>query len=383
MSTKISITRRNGGIKSVAANNDGLSGLICYIPQEDIPSGMTKVEKISALEEVEALGFTDDRATYKGVIYYHLREAFRINPSLVVWLGVYSSGETTDYSKVKEVTNAAKGEIRQVVVFDPETDIAKQTVTSLQQEATALENEDKPLSIIYCPNVKNHQTIPDMVTEGYRNVSVAIGEDLDEDSIAEYYRKADRIVTMAGVILGILSLAKVSESIAWVKKFNTGMGVAGLVDGTKYINMTKTQISDLEAKRVLFAKTYVGYDGVYMNDSYTMDIAKSDYNAIERMRTMDKAARGVRAYLLPYVAGNVEIDASTGQIAKDSIEVMKNEGNRFLEQMERDGELSGCSVEIDSNQNVLATSTIKVVIQNVPMGVSRNISIEMGYAESV
>lgn len=62
---------------------------------------------------------------------------------------------------------------------------------------------------------------------------------------------------------------------------------------------------------------------------------------------------------------------------------MKNEGNRFLEQMERDGELSGCSVEIDSNQNVLATSTIKVVIQNVPMGVSRNISIEMGYAESV
>ena len=85
------------------------------------------------------------------------------------------------------------------------------------------------------------------------------------------------------------------------------------------------------------------------------DIAKSDYNAIERMRTMDKAARGVRAYLLPYVAGNVEIDASTGQIAKDSIEVMKNEGNRFLEQMERDGELSGCSVEIDSNQNVLAT----------------------------
>ena len=191
------------------------------------------------------------------------------------------------------------------------------------------------------------------------------------------------IVTMAGIILGILSLAKVSESIAWVKKFNTGMGVAGLVDGTKYINMTKTQISDLEAKRVLFAKTYVGYDGVYMNDSYTMDIAKSDYNAIERMRTMDKAARGVRAYLLPYVAGNVEIDASTGQIAKDSIEVMKNEGNRFLEQMERDGELSGCSVEIDSNQNVLATSTIKVVIQNVPMGVSRNISIEMGYAESV
>lgn len=382
MSTSIKITRKNGGIKPVAANNDGLSGLVCYIPATDIPAVMTEVKKISTLEEAEALGFSDDKQTYKGVIYYHLREAFRLNPSLVVYLGVYSN-ENIDYSKIKEVTNVAKGELRQVVVFDPTTELVKTTVTSLQQEATSLESDDKPLSIVYCPKVSDCQRIPDIATDGYRNVSVSVGEDLDSDSIAEDYRGEDLVVTMAGVILGILSLAKVSESIAWVKKFNTGMGVAGLVDGTKYINMTKTQISDLEAKRVLFAKTYVGYDGVYMNDSYTMDIAKSDYNAIERMRTMDKAARGVRAYLLPYVAGNVEIDASTGQIAKDSIEVMKNEGNRFLEQMERDGELSGCSVEIDSNQNVLATSTIKVVIQNVPMGVSRNISIEMGYAESV
>lgn len=382
MSTSIKITRKNGGIKPVAANNDGLSGLVCYIPATDIPAVMTEVKKISTLEEAEALGFSDDKQTYKGVIYYHLREAFRLNPSLVVYLGVYSN-ENIDYSKIKEVTNVAKGELRQVIVFDPTTELVKTTVTSLQQEATSLESDDKPLSIVYCPKVSDCQLIPDIATDGYRNVSVSVGEDLDSDSIAEDYRREDLVVTMAGVILGILSLAKVSESIAWVKKFNTGMGVAGLVDGTKYINMTKTQISDLEAKRVLFAKTYVGYDGVYMNDSYTMDIAKSDYNAIERMRTMDKAARGVRAYLLPYVAGNVEIDASTGQIAKDSIEVMKNEGNRFLEQMERDGELSGCSVEIDSNQNVLATSTIKVVIQNVPMGVSRNISIEMGYAESV
>ena len=177
-----------------------------------------------------------------------------------------------------------------------------------------------------------------------------------------------------------------SLSKCWnlIERFSEDIDIAISREFLGFIGeLSKTQISDLEAKRVLFAKTYVGYDGVYMNDSYTMDIAKSDYNAIERMRTMDKAARGVRAYLLPYVAGNVEIDASTGQIAKDSIEVMKNEGNRFLEQMERDGELSGCSVEIDSNQNVLATSTIKVVIQNVPMGVSRNISIEMGYAESV
>ena len=156
MSTSIKITRKNGGIKPLAANNDGLSGLVCYVPTADIPAVMTEVKKISTLEEAEALGFSDDKQTYKGVIYYHLREAFRLNPSLVVYLGVYSN-ENIDYSKIKEVTNAAKGELRQVVVFDPTTELVKTTVTSLQQEATSLESDDKPLSIVYCPKVSDCQ----------------------------------------------------------------------------------------------------------------------------------------------------------------------------------------------------------------------------------
>lgn len=77
-----------------------MSALVCYIPQEDIPEGMTEVKRVSTLEEAEMLGFTDDKQTYKGAIYYHLREAFRVNPTLRVYLGVYDNS-SVDYTKIK------------------------------------------------------------------------------------------------------------------------------------------------------------------------------------------------------------------------------------------------------------------------------------------
>lgn len=98
---------------------------------------------------------------------------------------------------------------------------------------------------------------------------------------------------------------------------------------------------------------------------------------------MDKAARGVREYLLPYVAGNITIDAQTGKIDATDIAVMRNEGQRYLEYMEKRGELSGYKVEIDSEQNILSTSELEIVIKQVPKGVMRKITVKMGYSESV
>jgi hypothetical protein len=207
-----------------------------------------------------------------------------------------------------------------------------------------------------------------------------VGQDADANSGADI---SDIAVGMAGIIIGLISKAKVNESIAWVKKFPTGMWSSGMIDGKKYGELTKTQRDELEDKQIIYPKNYPGYSGVYLNDSYTQDGKKSDYNAIERMRTMDKAARGVREYLLPFLASPVEIDATTGNISKATVEMWKNECNRYLEQMERDGELSGYVVEIDANQNVLASSKIEVIIRNVPMGVARKIEIKMGYKESI
>jgi len=47
------------------------------------------------------------------------------------------------------------------------------------------------------------------------------------------------------------------------------------------------------------------------------------------------------------------------------------------------GELSGCAVEIDPDQNVLASSTVEFVIKNVAVGVFRKGIVKIGWAQSV
>ena len=186
-----------------------------------------------------------------------------------------------------------------------------------------------------------------------------------------------------GDLLGAVSLAKVNESVAWVEKFPLGLAVAAFSDGTLYSELDAAIIGELDASRYIFAVTYDGIAGTYFNDNHTLDLATSDYAYINDVRTMDKAVRNVRTYLLPKLGRPLEVDPSTGQLARTTIEHLITTGNRALEDMEKAKELSGYKFDIDPDQDVLSTSRVKGVIKNVAMGVMRNLDIEIGYALSV
>lgn len=398
MSTSLKIIRQNGGIKPVAESNDERSGILMYMPDANLPSGFStseRIKKISTLEEAESLGIistaqiTDSQGQsqanyYVKSLWYHIREAFAINEALELWVGLFVEPATMDFTEVKTMQLFANGEIRQIGVYAPDKELAKEDVKALQAVATVLENADMPLSIVYVAKVTDVTSMTDCTGKGNRNVSVLVGQEMDTNSYAYgLYNAWQKPVGSIGTAIGTISLAGVEQCIANVSDFDTKISVAGFVDGKKYRDLTLTQREDLEDKRVLFFKTYAGYSGVYFNDSYTQDVKDSDYNAIERMRVMDKAARGVREYLLPYVAGNITIDTQTGKIDATDIAVMRNEGQRYLEYMEKRGELSGYKVEIDSEQNILSTSELEIVIKQVPKGVMRKITVKMGYSESV
>ena len=72
-----------------------------------------------------------------------------------------------------------------------------------------------------------------------------------------------------------------------------------------------------------------------------------------------------------------------GTLTEDVISKFKNDAEIALEQMERDGELSAFSVTINPNQNVLTTSKIAMAIKLVPVGVAREIEINIGFAVSI
>ena len=70
-------------------------------------------------------------------------------------------------------------------------------------------------------------------------------------------------------------------------------------------------------------------------------------------------------------------------MSADTVKYIETVAKLALEDMEKAGELSGFLVEIDPDQNVLASSTVEFVIKNVAVGVFRNGVINIGFTTSV
>ena len=183
--------------------------------------------------------------------------------------------------------------------------------------------------------------------------------------------------------LGDVYKRQVHQSISWVKNFPTGVNVPAFGDGTLYRDLDRALVEQLDGGRYLFFVTHVGQAGSYVNDSHTMDSATSDYAMIESVRTMDKAVRGIRTYLIPELGSNIYIDADTGKMQAYSVSHLEMTANKALEDMEKAGELSGYKAEIDPEQDVLSTSEVEIVIKQVAVGVMRRIRVKIGFAKKV
>ncbi|MGM9864101.1 MAG: DUF2586 family protein [Lepagella sp.] len=173
------------------------------------------------------------------------------------------------------------------------------------------------------------------------------------------------------------------QSIAWVERFPTNIAVPAFGDGTLYRSLDAASIEELDAARYLFCVNYDGLTGSYFNDNHTLDEPTSDYAYISDVRTMDKAVRGIRSYLLPKLGRPMKVDKSTGKLERTTVEHLITTGNKALEDMERAGELSGYKFDIDPDQDILSTSRVRGVIKNVPVGVMRDLDLEIGFVASI
>ena len=388
---KLEIIRQNGNVPKSLAGEDHVSGFIAYLTSEETPEAFKteRVQAVSTIDTAEALGITADADSWAvRVLHYHLSEIFRVNPAISLYVGLFAKADSYTFAEIKTVQNFAGGRIRQMGIWCGDKAFAAADLTAIQGVADALDLVNAPLSILYAPKVENVKQLPtDIAGANQCRVSVVISQ-AGSDAGAELYTHADNKATKSsvssiGVMLGLLSAAAVHQSISWVKQFPTGISVPAFGDGTLLRNLDNALIEQLDAARYLFLVTHVGQAGSYVNDSHTMDSATSDYAMIESVRTMDKAVRGIRTYLIPELGGNVYIDPETGKMQSYSVTHLETTANKALEDMEKAGELSGYKVEIDPEQNVLSTSEVEIVINQVAVGVMRKFKIKIGFAKSV
>lgn len=387
----VKIERTNGNIPRSLAGEDHISGLLFY--SSKLPSGFAETDRIKAIsgiETAEKLGITSDADADWDirVLHYQLRSIFNRNPAISLYVGIYKpTSGTPTFSEIKTMQNFTGGKLRQIGVWDGATALDPTNLITLQAIRTTLEAQDKPLSIGYAPKIAAVSGLPtDLAGANKNGVSVIIGQD-GAGTAADLYKDAKNTakssVTAIGEWLGIVSAAAVHESIAWVEKFPTGIALPAFGDGTLLRDLDTAVIESLDAARYIFFVEYSGLAGAYFNDSHTMDDATSDYAYIESVRTMDKACRNVRTYVLPKLGRPMKVDASTGKLEVYVVEDLQLTAGKALEDMEKAGELSGYVVEIDPDQNILSTSCVEMVIKQVGVGVMRKLNIKIGYTTSV
>ena len=389
----LEIKRQNGNVPKSLPGQDHVSGMIFYVNEADIPEDFKAeaVQAVSTIDAAEALGITSDATSWAArVMHYQLSEVFRINNGITLYVGIFTKPAAHTFAELATVQNYADGAIRQFGIWDGLTELTKENVTLLQSQADALDLNNAPVSVGYAPSLKGgYQALPTDIAGAAPRVSVIIAQpggtnDTGALLFAEATNKTTKnAVSCIGVWLGHVSAAAVHESISWVKKFPSGISLPAFSDGTLVRSVDKAWLEKLDTARYLFLTPIVGVSGSYWNDSHNMDAAISDYNAIELVRTMDKACRGIRTYLTPELGGNVYIDANTGKLQSYTVAYLETVANKALEDMEKAGELSVYEAKIDPEQDVLSTSTVEVVIKNVPVGVIRKMKVKIGYVKSL
>lgn len=389
MATSLTIVRQNGNVPKSQNGQDHVSGFVAYLLEADIPAAFKTepVQAVSTIDKAEELGITADATAWSvKMLHYQLEEVFRINPSITLYVGLFSKPENMTFQELKTVQNYAEGAIRQMAIWNGDTAPTADNIVKLESVADSLDTENAPLSTLYAPLVSNYKNLPSNLATNNPRVSVVIAQ-AGSGTGAELYKSKDNktkaTVSAIGVALGTLSKAAVHQCIAWVKNFPSGISMPALGDGTLVRTIDKGELEKLDTNRYLFLNNVVGVAGSYWNDSHTMDSTTSDYAAIESVRTMDKAVRGIRTYLTPELGGNVYIDPDTGKLQSYTVSHLETTANIPLEEMEKAGELSGYKAEIDAEQDVLSTSTIEVTIKNVPVGVVRKFKVKIGFVKSL
>ncbi len=188
-------------------------------------------------------------------------------------------------------------------------------------------------------------------------------------SVASYVRKDLRTqsINMAGVISGLLGVAKESLSIGCVKEFP--------ISSAKLLKLLPEGIEEyseaLDALGYTVFRQYNGLEDFYVSNANVMSPSNSDYTYVENVRVLNRIVRGVCLQATNNIQAEVDPEDLEG-----SIKPMESELNIPIEEAIRDKIISSGEASINTeNVNILVDETLDVSVEYVPMGTARRFNI--------
>lgn len=330
--------------------------------------------------------FASGVASKQAVYHYHISEYFRIQPQGNLYLGFYAVPGSYTFSELALMQTVANGKIRQFGVYKDSAAFAAADVTALDIACQALETAHKECIALYAGDisaVSDISTLADLSQLSARTVSAIISQD-GAALGALLYLSYGKSITTLGATLGAVALSKVSESIAWVAKFNISDGtecdVLAFANGKLFSDssVSDSLLTQLQNYRYIFLRSFVGTAGSYFNENSASVSLTSDYAFISDNRTMQKARRGIYSGLTPTLNGPITLNAD-GSVSDISCAYFTGLAEKPLDQMIKDGELSAREVVINPAQNIASTSLLVITANLIEVGTARNIKVNIGF----
>lgn len=360
-------------------------------------------------------------------LHYHISEFFRQKPDGVLYVGIFAEG-TYDATELSSMQDFAGGEIKQFGIFIDDTAFASSQLSATQTVLSTLRDEKRNAFAVLHADFSNATitALTDLSTLTASKVAVCLGEDGNFHQLAysnsKAYVQGDKAkwlnktyictldntgeapydtdywaevslnlpdivgysVSTLGNLLGTIAAAPVNESIAYVEVHPLSSGnildVAGFATGDLYSAQSRSLIDTLTDYHYIYLRKLQGLSNTYYNDSWTAISESNDYATIENNRVMDKAERLQYTALAPKLNSTITVDPDSGQLSRDVIDLFENIADNPIEGMEIEGEISGRSVVVPPDQDVLTTSKITITTIIVPTGVAREIEVNNSYA---
>lgn len=376
----VTISIADGALAQTSTDKSQISGLFVVkhltsiVPGEAAPPFSTAT-RLTSYKQAVTLAST--AGTAHPDIMYIIADYFEANPNGILWVKCKRivddpvAFDEADYDVLTELHNPSGKQIRQMAVVSLGLAYSATNVADIHAYTQTAESENVPFVMLYsCAYDASVGS----------NVRALLLKRLTLD-IGVYSGAAYPTI---GLSLGLISRAKVHQSAARPRNFKVNERDARLAiwDSTEIDTFSESELEAMTQGGFLFFRRRAGLPGVYLNSMPNCADETSDFNRIQRVRAMDKALRGLyEAYAM-----DVEIEVyldSTGKIDPSTLAYLKGVGQKPLNQMLNDREISAFEIGIDPDQNVSGTNLVQIVARLVPVGTGETIDIPLSFAASV
>lgn len=176
-------------------------------------------------------------------------------------------------------------------------------------------------------------------------------------------------INNAAIICGWYAQAAPQQSIGETRSFS--------ISEAKMSELLPTGIEDylgiLDEEKYLTFRKYEGLEGCYVTNARMMCPDGSDYRYAENVRIKNKLIRETRKEALPLLQGQVDMSDVQG-----SLETLAKFIETPIDVMARAKEISSGRIVVPTDQDILVTETLEVIIRYVPVGYVREIAINLG-----